>query len=87
MIVGLLYCLLGIGVALASFLLRRLVAGFAESRMAGATTIPLALVMVGIGLVFAVLGFRLVKRSAASWPVEGLLSWRNFAISQVTGLG
>jgi hypothetical protein len=63
LIVGLLYSLLGAGVAFASFLLPRLVAGFADSRIVGAMTIPLALVMFGIGFVFAMLGLRLMKRA------------------------
>ena len=66
LIVGLLYSLLGMGVAFASFLLPRLVAGFVDSRLVGAITIPLALAMVGIGLVFAVFGMRLVKRAIGS---------------------
>ncbi len=65
-IVGLLYALFGMSVALASFFLPRLVADGANSRIVGTAAIPLGLVMVGVGLVLAVLGVKLVKRAIAS---------------------
>ena len=65
-IVGLLFALFGTAIVLTSFLLPRLVASEGNSRIGGVATIPLALVMVGTGLVFAALGLRLAKRTLRS---------------------
>jgi len=60
---GLFGLVLGLGLGIASFFMPRMVANEVDSRTFGAVMIVPALLMMGVALVFAVLGFRLLKRS------------------------